>query len=80
MAISLLGWPQKRSRLVKMAQDSERRQQLEPIFLTFQEAQQFLRVSHQTIYNLMKQGLPSHKIGRKRVFLREELVQWIRDH
>ena len=50
------------------------------IFFTFQEAQQFMRVSHQTLYNLMKQGLPSHKIGRKRVFLREELIQWIREH
>ena len=63
-----------------MAQANEQRRDIDPIFLTFQEAQQFLRVSHQTVYNLMKQGLPSHKIGRKRVFLREELVQWIREH
>ena len=53
---------------------------LERIFLTFQEAQGFLAVSHQTIYNLMRQGLPSHKIGKKRVFLREELVEWIKEH
>ncbi len=63
-----------------MAQENEQTRDFEPIFLTFQEAQQFLRISHQTVYNLMKQGLPSHKIGRKRVFLREELVQWIREH
>ncbi len=50
------------------------------IFLTFQEAQEFLGVSHQTIYRLIKQGLVSHKIGKKRVFLREDLVQWIKDH
>lgn len=50
------------------------------IYMTFQEAQQFLGVSHQTIYRLMKQGLKSHKIGKKRVFLKEELTQWIKDH
>ena len=76
----LLRWPLKRSIRINMAQENEQGRDIEPIFLTFQEAQQFLRVSHQTIYNLMKQGLPSHKIGRKRVFLREELVQWIREH
>lgn len=62
----------------KAEQDRER--QVERIFLTFQEAQQFLAVSHQTLYNLIRQGLPSHKIGKKRVFLREELVQWIKEH
>ena len=62
----------------KAEQDRER--QVERIFLTFQEAQQFLAVSHQTLYNLIRQGLPSHKIGKKRVFLKEELVQWIKEH
>ncbi len=58
----------------------EEGQKIERIYLTFQETQEFLGVSHQTIYNLMRQGLPSHKIGKKRVFLREELIQWIKDH
>ena len=53
---------------------------IERIFYTFQEAQDFLNISHQTIYELMKQGLPSHKIGRKRVFLKEELIRWIKEH
>ncbi len=53
---------------------------IERIFYTFQEAQEFLNVSHQTIYELMKQGLPSHKIGRKRVFLKEDLIRWIKKH
>ena len=76
----LVRWPLKGSSFISMAQENEQARDFEPIFLTFQEAQQFLRVSHQTVYNLMKQGLPSHKIGRKRVFLREELVQWIKEH
>lgn len=53
---------------------------IERIFFTFSEAQEFLGVSHQTIYKLMKEGLPSHKIGNKRVFLKEDLVNWIREH
>jgi excisionase family DNA binding protein len=53
---------------------------IERIFFTFQEAQEFLGVSHQTLYKLMKEGLPSHKIGKKRVFLKEDLVKWIKDH
>jgi len=61
--------------------DNKNPQDTQPIFMTFQEAQEFLRVSHQTIYRLIeKQGLPSHKIGKKRVFLREELAKWIKDH
>ena len=53
---------------------------IERIFLTFQEAQEFLGVSHQTLYKLMAQGLPSHKIARRRVFLKEDLVKWIKEH
>ncbi len=53
---------------------------VERIFYTFSEAQEFLGVSHQTIYKLMKKGLPSHKIGKKRVFLKEDLVKWIKEH
>jgi excisionase family DNA binding protein len=59
---------------------SGERNQVERIFLTFQEAQDFLGVSHQTLYKLMSQGLPSHKIGKKRVFFKEDLIKWIREH
>ncbi|MBA7499076.1 hypothetical protein ES704_01816 [subsurface metagenome] len=63
-----------------MTKESEGSQDVRRIFLTFQEAQEFLGVSHQTIYRLIQQGLASHKIGKKRVFLKEELIQWIKDH
>ncbi|MCD6391707.1 MAG: helix-turn-helix domain-containing protein [Dehalococcoidia bacterium] len=53
---------------------------IERIFFTFAEAQEFLGVSHQTIYKLMKDGLPSHRISKKRVFLKEDLVRWIKEH
>lgn len=55
-------------------------QDIERIFFTFTEAQEFLGISHQTLYKLMNEGLPSHKIGNKRVFLKEDLIQWIKDH
>ncbi|MDM8000381.1 MAG: helix-turn-helix domain-containing protein [Dehalococcoidia bacterium] len=54
--------------------------EVERIFLTFAEAQDFLGISHQTLYKLIDQGLPSHKIGKKRVFLKEDLVHWIKEH
>lgn len=53
---------------------------VERIFRTFAEAQEFLGISHQTLYKLMKEGLPSHKIGGKRVFLKKDLVKWIENH
>ncbi|MBN1690375.1 MAG: helix-turn-helix domain-containing protein [Dehalococcoidia bacterium] len=53
---------------------------IERIFFTFTEAQEFLGVSRQTIYKLMDDGLPSHKIGKKRVFLKEDLIKWIKEH
>ncbi len=63
-----------------MAKEQSNSPETQRIHMTFQEAQEFLGVSHQTIYRLMKQGLASHKIGKKRVFLKEELIQWIKDH
>ena len=56
------------------------KKKIERIFLSFTEAQEFLGVSHQTVYKLMKAGLVSHKIGRKRVLLKEDLVAWIKGH
>jgi excisionase family DNA binding protein len=63
-----------------MTEEPNRKKNLDRAFLTFQETQGFLEVSHQTLYKLMKEGLPSHKIGKKRVFLKDELMQWIKDH
>jgi excisionase family DNA binding protein len=53
---------------------------MERISLTFQETQEFLGVSQQTLYKLMREGLPSHKIGKKRVFLKDDLIHWIKEH
>lgn len=52
----------------------------QPIFCTFTESQEFLGVSHQTIYKPINEGFPSHKIGKKPVFLKSDLVKWIKNH
>lgn len=68
-----------RKRVIKVGRKKPD-ENVERIFFTFTEAQKFLGVSHQTIYKLMKEGLPSHKIGKKRVFFKEDLISWIKEH
>ena len=63
-----------------MSKRKKPEKEVERIFLTFAEAQEFLGISHQTLYKLIEQGLPSHKIGKKRVFLKEDLIRWIKEH
>jgi excisionase family DNA binding protein len=53
---------------------------VERVLLNFREAQEFLGVSNQTIYKLMLAGLPSHKLGKKRVFWKEDLIKWVNEH
>ena len=71
-----------RKRVIKVGRRKPEKsgENVERIFFTFLEAQEFLGVSHQTIYKLMKEGLPSHKIGKKRVFLKDDLIKWIKEH
>ncbi len=63
-----------------MTENNQTKSRPERAYLTFQEAQEYLGVSHQTLYKLINDGLPSHKVGKKRVFLKEELIQWIKEH
>jgi len=66
--------------MAKQKSNSSDDSKVERIFFTFDETMEFLNVSHQTIYKLMEQGLPSHKIGKKRVFLKEDLINWVKEH
>jgi excisionase family DNA binding protein len=62
------------------AKNPKKKMDVERIFFSFTETQEFLGVSHQTVYKLMQEGLASHKIGKKRVFLKEDLINWVKDH
>jgi excisionase family DNA binding protein len=63
-----------------VSRPKESGKEIERIHFTFTEAQEYLGISHQTLYKLMKEGLPSHKIGKKRVFLKDDLIKWIKEH
>ena len=48
--------------------------------LMHEEAARHLRVSTSTLYRLLKQpGFPSHKVGKSRRYVQEELDAWLRE-
>ena len=51
----------------------------EKIYLTVREACELIRMSHVTLYRMIRKGIvPSYKIGGKRLFNRRELIQWVK--
>jgi hypothetical protein len=52
----------------------------ERVHWTFAETQVILSVSKYSLRKLMKNGLASHRIGRKIVFLKEDVEQWRKSH
>jgi excisionase family DNA binding protein len=52
---------------------------MEKIFLTIQEAADLIRLKVPTIKRLVSLGkIPSYKVSGKRLFDREELIEWVR--
>ena len=48
--------------------------------LTTKEAAQMLKISQITIRKLIREAeLPAHKMGRKWVFLKTEVLDWVRN-
>jgi len=48
-------------------------------YLTFQETSKFLRISISTLNRLIRQNrVPSYKLGHRRLFDKDELVEWVR--
>lgn len=47
------------------------------VYLTTAEAQEYLRVCKQTLYKLIREGLVSYKIGKKRVFIMADVNRWL---
>ena len=39
-----------------------------------------LKMHENTIYKLLKQGLPSYKIGKSRRYDKDEVIAWIKEN
>jgi len=50
-------------------------------FISYSETAQFLGLSRPTIDRLIARGeIPSYKIGKRRLFDPEELIEWVKGH
>lgn len=50
-------------------------------YLRFSEAMDFLRLGRQTINRLIaRKEIPNYKVGKLRIFDREELIKWVESH
>jgi excisionase family DNA binding protein len=54
---------------------------MDKIFLTFKETIDLLRLSRPTIERMIIRGeIPSYKVGKRRLFDRGELIEWVKSH
>lgn len=50
-------------------------------YLTVEETSKFLKISISTLNRLIKHNrIPSYKIGERRLFDKDELVEWVKTH
>lgn len=50
-------------------------------YLRFPEAMDFLRLGRQTINRLIaRKEIPNYKVGKLRIFDRDELIAWVKSH
>lgn len=47
--------------------------------LTVEEVAEKLRVSRCMVFQFLKQGLPSVKLGKRRLVSQEEMEKWVRE-
>ena len=47
--------------------------------LTRQEVTELLRISYVTLHKKMKEGIPYMRAGRRVLFSKKELIEWMRD-
>ena len=50
----------------------------EPTWLTIDELCEHLRITRDTAYAYAKKGMPSHKLGQRYRFDREEVDEWVK--
>ena len=49
-------------------------------FLTTQELMQLLKIKHkQTIYNLIRDGMPAISVGKNYRFIKSEVIEFLRE-
>ena len=54
---------------------------MEKRFLSVKEVSEFLGISRITINRWVKAGeIPSYKLGKRRVFDKEEVIAWVKSH
>ena len=54
---------------------------MESEFLTLKEAAKFLKIGVATLNRFLREeGIPSYKIGGRRLFDKVELIEWVKKH
>lgn len=54
---------------------------MEDKILTIKQASHFLKLNVSTINKLIKSGqIPSYKVGKRRLFDRDDLIRWFKSH
>ena len=54
---------------------------MEDRILTIKQASQFIKLNVSTINKLIKSGqIPSYKVGKRRLFDRDDLIRWFKGH
>ena len=53
---------------------------MERRFISFEEVMKVLGVSRPTVYHQMALGLPSYKLGKRRLFDPDEIFEWVKSH
>lgn len=54
---------------------------MESEFLTLKEAAKFLKIGVATLNRFLREeGVPSYKIGGRRLFDKTEIIEWVKSH
>ncbi len=54
---------------------------MEDKIMTIKEVSQFLKLNVSTINKMINEGtIPSYKIGKRRLFDRDDLIRWFKSH
>jgi excisionase family DNA binding protein len=64
-----------------MVQKDTKRIYMDKKFMTLSDAMNLLSLSRQTINRFIARGeIPNYKVGKRRLFDRVELIEWVKSH